>query len=100
VIIILFISVGILAVAAYVTRRKLKNAPVGYEDETGFHAIRCLECTNLVADKKGHQCSLGYTVRTGFFTGARPVDVCTDRVDSATARPVSWESQGKDRRNS
>jgi hypothetical protein len=91
---ILFLSVGVLAIAAYLTLRNLKNAPVGYEDETGFHAIRCRGCANLKEDGRGHQCSLGYPIRTGFLTGARPVDVCQDRTTFDVAKPASQEPAG------
>jgi hypothetical protein len=85
VIIILLISAGVCIIAAFLTWRNLNNAPIGYEDETGFHAIRCSGCANLKEEGRSHQCGLGYPVRTGFFTGVKPVDVCQSRsaVDAA-----------------
>jgi hypothetical protein len=100
VITILFISVGVGAFAAYLTWRNLKNAPVGYQDESGFHAIRCRGCANLKEDGQGLQCGLGLTIRSGFFTGVRPVDVCHARTAPDVAMPTRPESAGDARRAS
>ena len=50
---------------------------MGYEDESGFHAIRCLDCVNLKNVGGSIQCVLGYTVRSTFLTGPQPVDLCS-----------------------
>ena len=98
VIIILSITVGVAAVAANITWRNLRDAPVGYEDETGFHAIRCRGCSNLKEDGRGHQCGLGYPIRSGFFTGVKPVDICQARMASEVAMPEPQKPAGKTRR--
>ena len=98
-IIILLISVGIAAIATYLTWRSLQNAPVGYEDETGFHAIRCRGCKNLQEDDQGRRCLLGYSIRSSFFTGARPDGVCQAR-SAPELIPPAVEPAGKARRTS
>ena len=84
----LLLITGLTGAAAYVTWWNCRNAPMGYEDESGFHAIRCLDCVNLKNVGGSIQCVLGYTVRSTFLTGPQPVDACSATTVSDLVTPV------------
>jgi hypothetical protein len=63
-------SLGLLA--SYLTWASIKNVPVAYEDEEGFHIVRCDECTRFKKCGQKRLCVLGYPTRPSFFHGRRP----------------------------
>jgi hypothetical protein len=52
-----------------------RHAPLGYEDDDGFHSLNCGSCDRFKKCGPEQRCVLGYPTRVGFFQapgGARP----------------------------
>ena len=63
-------SLGLLA--SYLTWAGSRNAPLAYEDEDGFHLVRCDECNRFKRCGQERRCVLGYPIRSSFFHHRRP----------------------------
>jgi hypothetical protein len=74
---ILLCALAILGLlASYLTWAGNKNAPVAYEDEDGFHIVRCDECNRFKRCGQERRCVLGYPTRFAFFHRRRPARGC------------------------
>ena len=71
-IILLCVLASVGLIASYLDWASARNAPVGYEDEDGFHVVRCDECDRFKKSGPQRLCVLGYPTRASFFTGRRP----------------------------
>jgi hypothetical protein len=74
--ILFYVLASLGLVASYLTWAANKNAPVAYEDEDGFHIVRCNECNRFKKCGQKRLCVLGYPTRSSFFHGRRPARTC------------------------
>ena len=65
---------GLGLVASYLTWTSNKQAPEAYEDDDGFHLVRCDGCNRFKKCGGQRQCVLGYPTRSSFFHGRRRPD--------------------------
>jgi hypothetical protein len=74
--ILLYVSASLGLLALYLTWANNKNAPVAYEDEDGFHVVRCDECNRFKKCGQKRRCVLGYPTRSSFFHGRHAARGC------------------------
>lgn len=67
---------GLGLVASCLTWAGKNSAPVAYEDEDGFHVVRCDECDRYKKCGGERRCVLGYPTRASFFHHHRRAGGC------------------------